>query len=419
MGGEMLKDHKLHQQPLCLSRRTILWVFYSVVLLFLLRSYLFQESPLPSSPKLHHVGHHRQHHRPTEPICDLAQGQWVHDASPPPYNDSTCKTIKEGQNCIAHGRPDTGYLHWRWQPHNCTLPRFDPSTFLSLTTNQKLIFVGDSMARNQLESLLCLLSQHSQPKLTHSDHNNKFRTWVFPSHNLTVSVLWSPFLVNGVEKNGELNHNKLYLDVMDARWGSELKEADAVVLSVGHWFLHPALFFEGGEVVGCHHCPGMNHTEIGFYGVLRKALRTSLRGIMEARRKMNVVVTTFSPAHFDGEWDKAGACDRKEPYRLGEKELGWMDAELRKIEVEEVEGLRLGDGWRWGLRVEALDVTGLAMMRPDAHPGPYMYPFPFAGGMKERVQNDCVHWCLPGAIDTWNEMLLEMMRRWRSEDERQ
>jgi xyloglucan O-acetyltransferase len=62
--------------------------------------------------------------------------------------------------------------------------------------------------------------------------------------------------------------------------------------------------------------------------------------------------------------------------------------------------------------VEALEVTRLAGMRADGHPGPYMHPFPFAGGERDRVPNDCVHWCLPGPIDTWNEMLLQIVKRW-------
>ena len=42
----------------------------------------------------------------------------------------------------------------------------------------------------------------------------------------------------------------------------------------------------------------------------------------------------------------------------------------------------------------------------------YMYPFPFANGVPKHVQNDCLHWCLPGPIDTWNEIFLEMMKKW-------
>ncbi|XP_049935325.1 xyloglucan O-acetyltransferase 2-like [Nymphaea colorata] len=360
------------------------------------------------------AGYHEQtKNRESLQHCDFSMGQWIHDPTPPLYDETTCKTISEGQNCVGHGRPDTGYLYWQWRPSNCTLPRFDPATFLSLTANQKLLFVGDSMARNQLESLLCLLSTLSQPVLTAFDHTRKFRTWVFPSHNLTISVLWSPFLVKGVEKDNDYNYNRLFLDVVDARWAEELKTADMVLFSMGHWFLHPAVYFEGDEAVGCHYCPGLNHTEIGFFGVLRKVLRTSLGAIVENGREMKVVVTTFSPAHFDGEWDKAGACDRKVPYKEGEKELQWMDKEMRKVEVEEVESFK-----RKGANFEVLDVTNLAMMRPDAHPGPYMHASPFNGGFKDRVQNDCVHWCLPGAIDTWNEILLQMMRRWRHEERR-
>ena len=61
-----------------------------------------------------------------------------------------------------------------------------------------------------------------------------------------------------------------------------------------------------------------------------------------------------------------------------------------------------------GLRFAALDVTTLANLRPDGHPGPYMHKDPFAGGGADgTVQNDCVHWCMPGPVDTFNEILLQ------------
>lgn len=339
------------------------------------------------------------------------------------YNGTTCGTIKEGQNCISHGRPDSGYLYWRWKPSECHLPRFEPESFLQLLNNKHLAFVGDSMARNQLESLLCMLATASTPNLVYRNgDDNKFRRWHFPSHNASVSVYWSPFLVKGVEKSSTgPNHNKLYLDLVDERWGRDMGEMDMIVLSIGHWFLHPAVYYEGDSVLGCHYCPGLNHTEIGFYDVLRKAVRTALNGIMERRgvNGVNAIVTTFSPAHFEGEWDKAGACPKTKPFREGQKQLEGMDAEMRKIEIEEVEAAKANNGEK-GLRLEALDVTKLALMRPDGHPGPYMHPFPFANGVQEHVQNDCVHWCLPGPIDTWNEILLEVMKKWndqpRSED---
>lgn len=360
-----------------------------------------------------------------ETPCDYTIGKWVHDKMGPLYNGTTCGTIKEGQNCITHGRPDLGYLYWRWKPRLCKLPRFDPNAFLDFLRNKHLAFVGDSMARNQLESLLCMLSTVSVPNLVYRDgEDNKFRRWHFDAHNVTVSVYWSPFLVKGVEKSKTgPDHNKLYVDHVDERWAADLDQIDMIVLSLGHWFLHPAVYLEGDSVLGCHYCPGLNHTEIGFYDVLRKALKTTLKTITERRGSsgdfIDVFLTTFSPSHFEGEWDKAGACPKTTPYKEGEKLLEGMDAEMRHIEVEEVELAKENAKQFKGLRLEALDVTKLSLMRPDGHPGPYMYPNPFANGVQEHVQNDCVHWCLPGPIDTWNQILLEVIRKWQRQSRRE
>ncbi|XWS22559.1 hypothetical protein CRYUN_Cryun29cG0046700 [Craigia yunnanensis] len=357
--------------------------------------------------------------------CDYSNGRWVHDKKGPLYNGTTCGTIKDGQNCISHGRPDLGYLYWRWQPSKCKLPRFDPNTFFHLFSNKHIAFVGDSMARNQLESLLCMLATASNANLVYRDgEDNKFRRWHFASHNITISVYWSPFLVRGVEKSKTgPDHNELYVDTVDERWGADLDHIDMIVLSIGHWFLHPAVYYESGPALGCHYCPGLNHTEIGFYNVMRKAIKTALKTIIERKgangNGIDVFLTTFSPSHFEGEWDKAGACPKTKPYKEGEKMLEGMDADMRAIEVEEMEAAKVNAKQFEGLRLKILDVTKLSLMRPDGHPGPYMYPFPFANGVQERVQNDCVHWCLPGPIDTWNQILLEVIRKWSIQSRRE
>ena len=35
---------------------------------------------------------------------------------------------------------------------------------------------------------------------------------------------------------------------------------DLIVLSLGHWFFVPLVYNEGGSVVGCQKCPGLNCT---------------------------------------------------------------------------------------------------------------------------------------------------------------
>lgn len=163
----------------------------------------------------------------------------------------------------------------------------------------------------------------------------------------------------------------------------------------------------------CHFCGGMNHTEVDFYDVFRMAFDTSLNHINGANdgKKKNklVTVTTFSPSHFLGEWDKAGACPKKEPER-DDVVVEGMNAEMRRRQVEAVAAVTKKKNR--SVEFAILDVTRLAVLRPDGHPGPYMLPFPFAHGVGERVQNDCVHWCLPGPIDTWNQIYLEIVKNW-------
>ena len=84
------------------------------------------------------------------------------------YNGTACN-VKEGQDCIRNGRPDTGYLDWRWQPAGCGLPAFDAAAFLAAVRGKHVAFVGDSMARNQAESLVCLLGAAFPYSLVYRD----------------------------------------------------------------------------------------------------------------------------------------------------------------------------------------------------------------------------------------------------------
>ncbi|KAL4373415.1 hypothetical protein HN51_007319 [Arachis hypogaea] len=442
----LFKDH-YSISIISLTKTLLPWTFFALFSIAFVRLYFypflpFTTTPSPKTDDFSHSSYPFLHaslpsSSPSplssekekvyeEKSCDYSNGKWVRDKRGPLYNDTNCGMMKEGRNCITHGRPDSEYLYWRWKPSECNLPTFDPNIFLQLVRNKHIAFVGDSLARNQLESLLCMISTISTPKVVHQngDGQGKFGQWHFASHNSTISLYWSPFLVQCVEKSSTRPNNLLYLERVDEKWARHMDQLDTIVLSIGHWFLLPAIYYENGSILGCHYCPGLNHTEIGFYDVLRKALRTTFNSIIERKLRgkgkngiIDVVVTTFSPHHFEGDWDKAGACPKTMPYEKGEKKLEGMDAEMRKIEIEEVEianNKAKSEFNEFGrlIRLEALDVTELALLRPDGHPGPYMNPFPFASGVQEHVQNDCVHWCLPGPIDTWNEILMQIMRKW-------
>lgn len=60
---------------------------------------------------------------------------------------------------MMNGRPDMGYLQWRWKPYECELPPFDEVEFLGAMRNKAWGLIGDSILRNQVQSLICLLSK--------------------------------------------------------------------------------------------------------------------------------------------------------------------------------------------------------------------------------------------------------------------
>lgn len=112
--------------------------------------------------------------------CNLFSGKWVPYLKGPYYSNDTCPFITDKQNCFMHGRPDREFLKWRWKPDECELPLFDAALFLKLVRGKSMAFVGDSVGRNQMESLLCLLNSVSHSSLTP----------LFASLILVSSIIW-------------------------------------------------------------------------------------------------------------------------------------------------------------------------------------------------------------------------------------
>lgn len=73
---------------------------------------------------------------------------------------------------------------------------------------------------------------------------------------------------------------------------------------------------------------------------------------------------------------------------------------------------RLKDG---RTRLRLMDITAMFGHRRDGHPGPYRFHDNVTkrkpSGEKAPPPQDCLHWCIPGAVDTWNEILLETISR--------
>lgn len=246
-------------------------------------------------------------------------------------------------------------------------------------------------------------------------HDKEYRSkrWHFPSHNFTLSVIWSPFLIKAAifeDMNGvSTSEIQLYLEELDRVWTEQYNNFDYVVIAGGKWFLKTAVYHENNTITGCHYCPGKNLTELGFEYAYRKAVQLVLNFVTRSEHKPFVLYRTTTPDHFEnGEWFSGGYCNRTEPFKEGEVDMKDVDTVLRNIELEEaVSAATLGS--KMGLKLKLLDTTQLSLLRPDGHPGPYRQFQPFAEDKNAKVQNDCLHWCLPGPIDSWNDLVMELL----------
>uniref|UniRef100_A0A0D9WNP0 Trichome birefringence-like N-terminal domain-containing protein n=1 Tax=Leersia perrieri TaxID=77586 RepID=A0A0D9WNP0_9ORYZ len=342
--------------------------------------------------------------------CDTSTGRWVREPSGPVYTNLTCPTLPDSKNCQKYGK-DPDHLYWRWQPDGCDLPRSSPERFLSTVRGKRLAFLGDSLARNQMESLLCLLSQAETPTKAFTDDADEdgVQEWRFPAHGFTLMAITTRFLaradtVLGADGNPTASFD-IHLDAPDPVWASRLPELDYAVFSTGNWFFRTNYFSEGGRRVGCSGCNDADLDDIGVAHAVRRVVRAALEATARCRdckRGLVAFVRTYTPSHFEhGSWFDGGYCNRTRPLEESEapswdQSVGW---ELRRAQIEEVTTARKTTTTA-RTRFEVLDVTKAMMLRADGHPG-WHYDKRSSGNA-----NDCLHWCLPGPVDLWNDVLL-------------
>ncbi|CAH9103275.1 unnamed protein product [Cuscuta europaea] len=119
---------------------------------------------------------------------------------------------------------------------------------------------------------------------------------------------------------------------------------------------------------------------------------------IEERIRENTIILfrTQSPRHFEGgDWDHGGSCQRTHPLSLQEVEEFFSlknngtNGEAHLVNQHLRRNLD-------GTKFRILDITHMSEFRADAHPST-------VGGKKH---DDCMHWCLPGLTDTWNDLFI-------------
>ncbi|GLJ17098.1 hypothetical protein SUGI_0295750 [Cryptomeria japonica] len=347
--------------------------------------------------------------------CDFSQGKWVHDSLGPLYKNDSCPILSQPQNCQGNGRPDKDYENWRWQPMSCDLPRLDAHKFLELMHGKTLAFVGDSVSRNQMESMMCILWQVETPQ---NKGNKRMQRWFFRSHSVTIIRIWSSWLVHTSHEAFQFAPEglpKLHLDKIDETFMDYLPQFDVVVISSGHWFAKKAAFLLNDSVVGGQLWWEKGHKrQIDNVEAFSIATETALKGIVHHPNYKGItILRSYSPDHYEGgAWNTGGSCTGKvrpftdkEVVANGFTDLMWSRQKHARDKAKK--------SVKNGSKLIFMDITSVFQYRADGHPGPYRSPDPNKktqrGPNGQPPPQDCLHWCMPGPVDTWNELVFEIL----------
>ncbi|ONK62623.1 uncharacterized protein A4U43_C07F6100 [Asparagus officinalis] len=125
--------------------------------------------------------------------------------------------------------------------------------------------------------------------------------------------------------------------------------------------------------------------------------------------KQQAFFVTMSPTHlWSREWNPAreGNC-YGEMTPINDNEGYWgTGSDLDTMRMVEKIMNNLGS------RVKVINITQLSEYRKDGHPS--IYRKFWEAFTEEQLSNpssyaDCIHWCLPGVPDIWNELLFNFL----------
>ena len=271
---------------------------------------------------------------------------------------------------------------WVWLPPSGCVQKaaqMDLDMLKSILTRHCISYVGDSLMRQQYESMMCLLGtrgdmKHLATRIRYIQENYLVRS----ERGVTDKVYG---------KTRILHWERVYVQQPEIpSFGACKVGTPVVLLGVGQHFLHPGneYYLNSGVQID---------SEIKAY----EAAMASVRGALLASTAADSLFfyRTFSPDHFYGGWYYSnGRCsDIQAPYEKPARPEYSRGTYLENHTVDFHDiALRVFNG----TRVHALDVTPLSEARGDMHNKIWE---------KAKQREDCVHWCLgavPSPPDYWN-----------------
>ncbi|KAI3850011.1 hypothetical protein MKX03_015356 [Papaver bracteatum] len=290
--------------------------------------------------------------------CNIYKGEWVRPVNgrKPFYPPGSCPYIERNPfSCYKNGRPDDAYLKWQWQwqshPENAGCNSNFPSILNAKDFLERIrgkkIAFAGDSLNRNMFQSLACILWNVIPD----------KSRVFWDYNCTIGFVWSPFLVYETQPANRRTQESILkqvpetmkLDLIDPRASPYYRDADIVVFDSWHWWVKNKVRNGGGK------------------------------------------------------WNTGGICNREtEPIVSNQTYKARNPLQVKILE----DTLR-----RMKTPVLYLNISELSYYRTDGHPSLYLQYSSDQERIEFKKHQDCVHWCLPGIPDTWNELLyISLMR---------
>ncbi|KAK8496793.1 hypothetical protein V6N12_044701 [Hibiscus sabdariffa] len=269
------------------------------------------------------------------------------------------------------------------------------------------MFVGDSLNRNQWESMVCLVQSVVPPGRKSLRKIGSLSIFRIEDYNATVEFYWAPFLVQSNSDNPDMHSvlNRIIMPGSIKNHGKNWKDVHYLVFNTYIWWMNTNTMkvlrgsFDEGDT---------EYDEIDRPIVYKRVLSTWSKWVNKNvnPNRTTVFFSSMSPLHI--------------------KSLDWNNSDGIKCALETTpilnQSMHLNVGTDRRLYVVAanitrnmkvpvhfIDITTLSEYRKDAHTavhtirqGKVLTPEQKAD---PATYADCIHWCLPGLPDMWNEFL--------------
>ncbi|XP_039144318.1 protein trichome birefringence-like 33 isoform X1 [Dioscorea cayenensis subsp. rotundata] len=338
--------------------------------------------------------------------CDLFSGEWVYDEDTrPQYEENECPYIQPQLTCQAHGRPDKGYQHWRWQPHGCSLPSFNATFMLEMLRGKRMMFIGDSLNRGQFVSMVCLLHRVIPENSKSFETIDSLTVFKAKNYNASIEFYWAPFLVESNSDDAVVHRitDRIVRAGSINKHAKHWKGVDIFVFNTYLWWMtgQKMKILRGSFGDEMKNNITLMETEDAYKLALRRVVRWLEKNLDPHQNR--VFFATMSPTHESSEgWggEKDGNCYKETTPIKDVNYWGSSSKKIMEVIKQVFKKSKVG--------ISVLNITQLSEYRKDAHTSIHKKQWnPLTA---EQIANpksyaDCTHWCLPGLQDTWNELL--------------